>query len=104
MDDPRDLRTEAQIGGLSTVIDLPRIRLTVMSTHLEDELRAAAQTLAGAARSVGFNPRAPLEAAEPEAAQDGEAPAPEERSPELSPYGGKGVFDFEAPEPVSRAA
>src|ERR1700722_12547148 len=29
MDDPRDLRTEAQIGGLSTVIDLPRIRLTV---------------------------------------------------------------------------
>jgi transcriptional regulator with GAF, ATPase, and Fis domain len=30
MDDPRDLRTEAQIGGLSTVIDLPRIRLTVI--------------------------------------------------------------------------
>ncbi len=29
MDDPRDLRTEAQIGGFSTVIDLPRIRLTV---------------------------------------------------------------------------
>jgi transcriptional regulator with GAF, ATPase, and Fis domain len=30
MDEPRDLRTEAQIGGLSTVIDLPRIRLTVI--------------------------------------------------------------------------
>ncbi|MCS6915304.1 MAG: sigma 54-dependent Fis family transcriptional regulator [Myxococcales bacterium] len=29
MEDPRDLRTEAQIGGFSTVVDLPRIRLTV---------------------------------------------------------------------------
>jgi 8-amino-7-oxononanoate synthase len=81
-----------------------RLRLTVMATHLEDELRAAAQTLAGAALAMGFDPRTPLAAVNPGEAQGGEALASEDPSPELSPCPEAGVFDFEAPEPVSRAA
>ncbi len=34
-----------------------RLRLAVMASHREDELRAAARTLAGAARAAGFDPR-----------------------------------------------
>jgi 8-amino-7-oxononanoate synthase len=84
--------------------ELSRVRLTVMSTHLEDELRAAARTLAAAARAVGFDPRSPLAPAEPalEAIADDdeyESPPPPELPPPVA-----GVFDFEAPEPVSRAA
>ena len=68
-----------------------RLRLAVMATHREEELRAAARTLGAAARAAGFDPRSrvtPLVAPpEPAVAQ----PA-------------RGVFDFEAPGPIRRAA
>jgi 8-amino-7-oxononanoate synthase len=68
-----------------------RLRLAVMATHREEELRAAARTLGAAARAAGFEPRSrvrPLVARpEPEPAQ---------------PAGG--VFDFETPGPIRRAA
>jgi 8-amino-7-oxononanoate synthase len=92
-----------------TVPDMTsRLRLAVMATHHEAELRAAARTLAAAARSVGFDPRS----------SEGRAIAPE--LPELDfddayeadedvdlpplPAPRAGVFDFEASEPIRRAA
>jgi hypothetical protein len=83
-----------------------------MATHLEDELRTAAQTLAAAARAVGFDPRFPQAGAEPSPgappAQDGddaEPSAPVDPSFGAAPaVPAAGVFDFEAPESVSRAA
>ncbi len=74
-----------------------RVRLTVMATHAEEELRAAARTLAAAARSVGLDPGSPLAPAElasfPTASED------HDESPPVA-----GVFDVDAPQPVSRAA
>jgi 8-amino-7-oxononanoate synthase len=83
-----------------------RLRLAVMATHREEELLGASRTLGAIARSLGIAPRrvAPL-APEPEpafapvAAQDWGADAPS-----FEPPPPRGVFDFEAPEPVRRAA
>jgi 8-amino-7-oxononanoate synthase len=65
-----------------------RLRLTVMATHREDELRAAAATLGAAARAAGFAPQF----------------SPTERDLPAGPAARGGVFDFDAPEPVRRAA
>jgi glycine C-acetyltransferase/8-amino-7-oxononanoate synthase len=67
-----------------------RLRLAVMATHREEELRAAARTLGAAARRCGFEPGARAPQTEP-------ADPPERRRTDT-------VFDFEAPEPVRRAA
>ena len=68
-----------------------RLRLAVMATHHEEELRAAARTLGAAARATGFEPRSRI------------APVIARPEPEPVPQAG-GVFDFEAPGPVRRAA
>jgi glycine C-acetyltransferase/8-amino-7-oxononanoate synthase len=87
-----------------------RLRLTVMATHREEELVEATRTLAAVARSLGIAPRrvAPR-VAEPEPALTDTGA--EEWSAELShsqpapaTAASRGVFDFEAPEPVRRAA
>ncbi len=57
-----------------------RLRLAVMASHREEELRAAARTLGQAAREAGFEPRAAL--ARPAAGEE--------------PDSGPGVFDYEA--------
>ncbi len=93
-----------------TVPDMTsRLRLAVMATHREDELRAAARTLGAAARSVGFNARsAPREVALALSAPDFDDEfedafdADDERVALPAPRAG--VFDFEASEPVRRAA
>jgi 8-amino-7-oxononanoate synthase len=78
-----------------------RLRLAVMATHREEELREAARTLGAAARAAGFEPRFAQqhdESATPVSADveiDAEAMLPLRRS---------AVFDFEAPGPVRRAA
>jgi glycine C-acetyltransferase/8-amino-7-oxononanoate synthase len=69
-----------------------RVRLTVMTGHREDELLSAARMLGAAARPAEQRPAA--------AAMDVAAPEGPEPGPPPSP----GVFDFEAPEPVRRAA
>jgi 8-amino-7-oxononanoate synthase len=83
-----------------------RLRLSVMATHREEELGRAARTLGSVARALGFDPRRAMPRA-PE-------PAPAQRRVstrnrrddvgELSYPQPGGVFDFEAPEPVRRAA
>jgi glycine C-acetyltransferase/8-amino-7-oxononanoate synthase len=104
-----------------------RLRLTVMATHREGELRSAARTLAAAARAAGVEPRfagagaharqTVATAAEgpghsrpegpghsrregPGHSRQGDADGPRAGG---SPARG-GVFDFDAPEPVRRAA
>jgi glycine C-acetyltransferase/8-amino-7-oxononanoate synthase len=72
-----------------------RLRLTVMATHREAELRAAARTLGAAARAAGFDPRNRVAPATPR-------PAPEAEQARV--HTATGVFDFEAPGPVRRAA
>jgi glycine C-acetyltransferase/8-amino-7-oxononanoate synthase len=63
-----------------------RLRLAVMASHREAELRAAARTLAGAARAVGFDPASAWPApAAPE--PDWDEPAAQERDR---------VYDYEA--------
>jgi 8-amino-7-oxononanoate synthase len=97
-----------------TVPDMTsRLRLAVMATHHEEELRAAARTLGAAARSAGFDPRA---AAPPEVVlelselapgdelADGEFEADDDGALPPLPAPRAGVFDFEAPEPIRRAA
>jgi 8-amino-7-oxononanoate synthase len=98
-----------------TVPDLTsRLRLAVMASHREDELRAAARTLGQAARSAGFEPRDTASPAVPaelyalDAAPELE-PAqldvdPWEREAPPLPAPRAGVFDFEAPEPSVRRA
>lgn len=66
-----------------------RLRLTVMATHREEELRAAAQTLGAAARAAGFHLGTRLATVQ-------------QRSTSQPQTGA--VFDHEAPEPVRRAA
>jgi 8-amino-7-oxononanoate synthase len=81
-----------------------RLRLAVMATHREEELAEATRTLGAVARSLGIAPRrlAPLvpePAVTTVGAGDRAAGPP---VPEAPPS--RGVFDFEAPEPVRRAA
>jgi 8-amino-7-oxononanoate synthase len=90
-----------------TVPDMTsRLRLAVMATHREEELRVAARTLAAAARSAGFDPRS---APRPDAVLERAAIASADER-ELAPAAAAlpppraGVFDFEAPEPIRRAA
>ena len=67
-----------------------RLRLAVMASHREEELRTAARTLAQAAREAGSEPRAqPAGVAEVEP---------------LGHYAAPGVFDFEDDSSVARAA
>jgi 8-amino-7-oxononanoate synthase len=70
-----------------------RLRLAVMASHREDELRAAARILAQAALAAGFDPRSQ--------ARPGAQP-PAQTEPEAAPRARPNVFDFEAPE--TRAA
>jgi 8-amino-7-oxononanoate synthase len=72
-----------------------RLRLAVMATHREEELRAAARTLGAAARACGFEPRVGTMALEA---------GFEARAGNAGRRGRESVFDFEAPEPVRRAA
>ncbi|HWE11125.1 MAG TPA: 8-amino-7-oxononanoate synthase [Solirubrobacteraceae bacterium] len=84
-----------------------RLRLSVMATHREEELARAARTLGSAARELGFDPRQAIP-------RDATPPAPEpaparhrgrrDDAAELAYPQAGGVFDFEAPEPVRRAA
>ncbi len=108
-----------------TVPDLTsRLRLAVMATHREDELRAAARTLGAAARAAGFDPRRSAPRAVPQLADPHEFDDPDERDGwEMDPAFAlagledeprtpgaplppprAGVFDFEAPEPSVRRA
>jgi 8-amino-7-oxononanoate synthase len=87
-----------------------RLRLAVMATHREEELVEATRTLAAVARSLGIAPRrvAPpaseLEPAlAPVGAEEWSAERPSSPRPPQAPPS-PGVFDFEAPEPVRRAA
>lgn len=85
-----------------------RLRMAVMATHRESELIAVARVVAAAARMAGFEPSrsVPELAAEPSLATVAEPSAPT-RAAALSappPVAGTGVFDFEAPGPVRRAA
>jgi 8-amino-7-oxononanoate synthase len=92
-----------------TVPDMTsRLRLAVMATHHEEELRAAARTLGAAARSVGFDPRSSAnrevvsELSELEFDDEFEDDEDVELPPLRAPRAG--VFDFEASEPIRRAA
>jgi 8-amino-7-oxononanoate synthase len=86
----------AQAIGPPTVPPMTsRLRLAVMATHREMELRAAARVLGRAARAMGFEPRVRIA---PEGAiEELERPAP--AAPART-----GVFDFEAPGRFRRAA
>jgi len=64
-----------------------RLRLAVMASHREEELRAAARTLGTVARAAGFEPRVRSVPAIAPAAGDPRAP-----------------FDHEAPQAIPRAA
>jgi glycine C-acetyltransferase len=86
-----------------------RLRLAVMASHREEELRAAARTIARAARAAGFEPRtqpAVVDEAsyEPAAERDRDDARRGDRryEPEPATPGRPNVFDFEAPE--TRAA
>ncbi len=87
-----------------------RLRLAVMATHREEELAEATSTLGAVARSLGIAPRhmaAPVVEPEPALSSvGGEDWGAEPSSPEPPPRPApaRGVFDFEAPEPVRRAA
>jgi 8-amino-7-oxononanoate synthase len=61
-----------------------RLRVAVMASHREEELRGAARTLARAARAAGFEPRT-------------RAPAPVDPGEISGPAPSPGVFDFERP-------
>jgi 8-amino-7-oxononanoate synthase len=90
-----------------TVPDMTsRLRLAVMATHREEELRVAARTIAAAARSVGlepgFAPRQDVALERPELASADELEL--DQATVVLPPPRAGVFDFEAPEPIRRAA
>ena len=74
-----------------------RLRLAVMATHRPEELRAAARALGETVRSVGGPPVAQAPPAELMRARE-----PVGR--EAQSVSADGPFDFEAPEPVRRAA
>jgi glycine C-acetyltransferase/8-amino-7-oxononanoate synthase len=79
-----------------------RLRLALMATHKEEEIRAAARTIGAAARACGFDPRSAVRVPDapnqPRAAEGVPVSAVESHAPRA------GVFDFEATEPVRRAA
>ena len=88
-----------------------RLRLAVMASHREEELRAAARTLGQAARAAGFEPRHVRPASAAAAARAGEPSRarpcrrPIDATPEDAPPPPRaGVFDFEAPEEPGRVA
>jgi 8-amino-7-oxononanoate synthase len=89
----------AQAIGPPTVPPMTsRLRLAVMATHREMELRAAARVLGRAARAMGFEPRVRIA---PEGAiEELERPAPAAPAAPAR----TGVFDFEAPGRFRRAA
>jgi glycine C-acetyltransferase/8-amino-7-oxononanoate synthase len=83
-----------------------RLRLAVMAAHREEELLQAGTTLGAVARSLGI---APQRASEPEAALAPVAEGDDDAADAADAWSGaparpRGVFDFEAPEPVRRAA
>jgi 8-amino-7-oxononanoate synthase len=83
-----------------------RLRLSVMATHREAELIRAARTLGTAARELGVDPRQ-VRRPEPPAPEPAPAAATRESpaaAAELFLPPRPGVFDFEAPEPIRRAA
>ncbi len=85
-----------------------RLRLTVMATHREEELVSAARTLGAVARAAGFDPRSVPRRATPIPADiwaqdDDDGPDVGLAEPIGMPAL-RGVFDFEAPSPVRRAA
>jgi len=82
-----------------------RLRLAVMASHHEEELRAAARTIARAVRAAGFEPRtlpAAVDEAQAEPAADRERGDERHDEPEPQTPARASVFDFEAPE--TRAA
>jgi 8-amino-7-oxononanoate synthase len=93
-----------------------RLRVAVMATHREEELVEATRTLGAVARSLGIAPRrvaepepalAPVGAKQREAEEWGAeawSAEPSSAAPASEPSRSRGVFDFEAPEPVRRAA
>jgi 8-amino-7-oxononanoate synthase len=88
-----------------------RLRLSVMATHQEEELHRAARMLGTVARTLGFEPRLAARQHHAETAVAGRSPRPVadadpggRRDAPAPPPPGRGVFDFEAPEPVRRAA
>jgi 8-amino-7-oxononanoate synthase len=90
-----------------TVPDMTsRLRLAVMASHREDELRDAARTLGAAARSVGLEPRSAATRENP--LEQASAPVAENEAERIAaaapPPPRAGVFDFEASEPARRAA
>jgi glycine C-acetyltransferase/8-amino-7-oxononanoate synthase len=88
-----------------------RLRLAVMATHGEEELRAAGRTLGAVARAHGFEPRARFAGG---AAATGAGTRALDREPDprydlepdfaSAPPPRAGVFDFEAPGRARRAA
>ncbi len=96
------------IGPPTVAPTTSRLRLTVMATHREEELRAAARTLGAACRAAGLDPRARLAAVqEPvdDRPQGGDEPTAVRGPGHVqAPPARAGVFDFEAPEPIERAA
>ncbi|MGA9858644.1 MAG: 8-amino-7-oxononanoate synthase [Solirubrobacteraceae bacterium] len=102
-----------------------RLRLAVMATHHADELRQAARTLGSVARALGHDPRrvmpvgsglaasgagrdAPVSDWDPAPSEADDRPPPPVARPRSGSPSTAGrtsaVFDFEAPEPIRRAA
>jgi glycine C-acetyltransferase/8-amino-7-oxononanoate synthase len=91
-----------------------RLRLAVMASHREEELRHAARTLAQAARAAGCEPRTQSASVQDgdEAAREAQEQPPAESAPvpgeaasltaDAAPVAG--VFDFEDDPPIARAA
>jgi 8-amino-7-oxononanoate synthase len=83
-----------------------RLRLAVMATHREGELRAAARTFGAAARAAGWAPSRSVTPLAPSGSSPDRRPQ-RVPSPALNappPVARSGVFDFEAPGPERRAA
>ena len=86
-----------------------RLRIAVMATHRPEELRAAARTLAQAARAAGFETRSswvPSPAGDAGPADEGAVPPRAIPAADGPPPPGntQRPFDHEAPAPVARAA
>ena len=84
-----------------------RLRLAVMASHREEELRTAAKIIGQAARSAGYEPQARPAASAAAAAQTQAEPTGARRADsdrratstdDAPPPPRAGVFDFEAPE------
>jgi 8-amino-7-oxononanoate synthase len=79
-----------------------RLRLAVMASHREEELRAAARILGQAARAAGFEPRTQTPARHDERRERDEHERREHHEHEVEapppPRRRTDVFDFEAPE------